>query len=219
MKKNLYFLFIIPNLFFSQELDMGIQGLTISPLPNNEINVNLQSICGTLFSYNTHIINTLNNEIEIKVCYFVSGATAIDEDIQNFTIQIPNNGSYILNIKLFGPSISLICNYFTIQDSATLNFDFPLIEPVSLANYNFDKSIIGSVVFPNPFQESFCISNTVGKNEDFEFKIIDISGRVVKFGKVINDEKINAETLQTGTYILEIRDKKGISSLKKVIKN
>ncbi len=213
MKKILTFLFIIPSLFFAQEQEIGITGLTISQISTNEINVNLETICGTIFKYNDHTINLSNNVISIDVCYYLFGATAVDEDIQNFNVQIPNNGTYTLNIKCFTSNTSPVCNYFFLEDLATLNFNFPLTEPVSLSNYNFEKSMKRSFVFPNPASTTFQIQDQNLK----EISLYDNFGRLVKeFLKPSITYDISE--LRSGIYYVQIKDVSGNLFKEKLVK-
>jgi Secretion system C-terminal sorting domain len=144
--------------------------------------------------------------------------TVLENDfiIPNINLNISNyNLVLIVNYKNFNNE----CLSGIFSDTETINFITPLTGAVSLSNTDFGIVKENFKIFPNPFRESFSVSKTVGKDEDFEFKIIDITGRTVKFGEIFNHEKIYAEALQTGTYILEIRDKKGNHNMKKVVKN
>lgn len=57
-----------------------------------------------------------------------------------------------------------------------------------------------ALVYPNPFQSEIYVKDVLSNSK---FKIIQISGNIVKSGK-LNGNKINANELSRGSYILEI---------------
>jgi Secretion system C-terminal sorting domain len=220
---SIIFLFSIYNsISYSQLADVYFDEFTVSQINTNEININLKVNTLVVAGYINNNYTIDGNTINLNCCYWITdfGGTLNLEN--NIAVIVPNqNINYVLNINLYTSFDQTTCFESLLKDAATINVQLPLNNPVTYLKKDLfkkeDKEKI--VVFPNPFQESFSISNTVGKVQDFEFKIIDIMTRTVEFGKVYNDKKINAEALKTGTYILEIRDKKGNLSLKKVVKN
>ncbi|MAC96806.1 MAG: hypothetical protein CMC96_15045 [Flavobacteriales bacterium] len=73
--------------------------------------------------------------------------------------------------------------------------------------YNLATSLnekeIGSIkLFPNPFSENFMVS--FESNSSFEYKIYDLSGRLVQRGRAKSDEEINLKSAEKGVYFLEI---------------
>lgn len=70
-------------------------------------------------------------------------------------------------------------------------------------------------VYPNPTNGEFWIEN-LGQNEWLTIRIYDVKGEVLYYSRLsknLNTKQINLE-LNPGLYILQIQDKKGISTLK-----
>lgn len=214
MRKILLLVFLIPSYFFAQEEEIGIQELTISQISTSEVNIYLKTICGTIFGYNTNNVTLINNIISINVCYNITGFIENVENIQNFAIHIPNNGSYTLNITCFTSNTSPSCNYFYFQDAASLNFHFPLNGTVSLSSTNFKDLNKKFVILPNPTTHSFEIKN----NTNFKsISIYDNLGRQVKeFLKP--ESNYNITDLNSGIYYVRVKDNNGKVFEKKLVK-
>lgn len=73
------------------------------------------------------------------------------------------------------------------------------------------------IIYPNPSSDSFIISGS--GNANFEFKIFDLVGKIVKIGKTIAFEKIDIENLENGNYIIQIKDEKGSILNRRLLKN
>ncbi|SMO76040.1 Por secretion system C-terminal sorting domain-containing protein [Chryseobacterium rhizoplanae] len=64
-------------------------------------------------------------------------------------------------------------------------------------------------IYPNPATDIIYVKNSNGK----DFKIIDVSGRIVSSGNLVN-EQINIQPLVPGNYILQLSSKEDIQNLK-----
>lgn len=71
-------------------------------------------------------------------------------------------------------------------------------------------------IFPSPTQDFLEIKNNDISNNLIDYKIIDLTGRCVKSGK-INNDKIDLRLLTSGNYILELSNNNSLS-WKKIIK-
>ena len=81
-----------------------------------------------------------------------------------------------------------------------------------IANYKTKTNI-----YPNPAKDFFSIKNE--KTESFVYQLFDLSGKIIKIGKVETDEKIDVQSLERGNYILQIQTENGEKENLKLIKN
>lgn len=87
---------------------------------------------------------------------------------------------------------------------------------LNLFNFNIQKLIS---IYPNPTNNFITIQNKENSTENFEYKIVDLTGRIVKSGISKFNEQINIVSLEIGNYIIQIQtDNKEIIS-QKIIKN
>jgi hypothetical protein len=70
-------------------------------------------------------------------------------------------------------------------------------------------------IYPNPTNNNITIQNTEKSSENFEYKIIDLTGRIVKSGNSKFNEQISIESLESGNYIIQNSEK----FTEKLIKN
>ena len=88
--------------------------------------------------------------------------------------------------------------------------------PLSIIDYKNNENIS---LFPNPTSNFLTIKNEENSTESFEFKIVDLTGRIVKNGNSIFNEQINIESLESGNYIIQIETESGEKLTEKLIKN
>ncbi|WP_395063739.1 T9SS type A sorting domain-containing protein [Flavobacterium sp.] len=80
---------------------------------------------------------------------------------------------------------------------------------------NFDKNIS---LYPNPSTNTIIIANNKGMNDVFNYKILDLTGRIVSYGTSRYDEKINIDNITNGNYIVEIKTQDDQAVSKRLIK-
>ena len=88
-------------------------------------------------------------------------------------------------------------------------------EPLPLTNASFENTIS---IFPNPVANEITVLNTNKSNETFNYKIIDVTGRIIQSGKSVYNNKITVEEVTSGNYIIQIQDENGFVANKKLIK-
>lgn len=92
--------------------------------------------------------------------------------------------------------------------------DYTLIAKKTLAVSDINSSS-ATFVYPNPVKD---IINIKSKNSsEFNYKVYNTAGQVVLNGKT-SDNKINAQRLSEGNYILELINKQGEKTTQKFIK-
>jgi hypothetical protein len=74
-------------------------------------------------------------------------------------------------------------------------------------------------LFPNPTINSIKIQDEENSNSNFEYKIVDLVGRMVKKGKSKFNDEINVDYLKIGIYIIQIETENGKKLTDKFIKN
>ena len=74
-------------------------------------------------------------------------------------------------------------------------------------------------IFPNPTNNFITIQNRQNLIDNFEFKIVDLTGRIVKNGNSKFNEQINIEGLTSGNYVIQIQTENGEKFTEKLIKN
>ena len=87
------------------------------------------------------------------------------------------------------------------------------------------KTTNASSVWPNPFQSSITISLTSQVDTKLDIKLMDINGKVVRrVSQVVSRGSTQVavkdlSNLTPGTYLVELRDQQGNSSVHKIIKS
>ena len=74
-------------------------------------------------------------------------------------------------------------------------------------------------IYPNPANNFVVIENNSNLTDEFKYNIIDVTGRVIANGNSKYNEQINIENLTTGSYIIQIENKKGELSNNWILKN
>lgn len=73
-------------------------------------------------------------------------------------------------------------------------------------------------IYPNPTNNFIKIQNSENLSKNYEYKIADLTGRIVKNGNSKFNEEINVENLQSGNYIIQIKNENGELFNQKLIK-
>lgn len=117
-----------------------------------------------------------------------------------------------------------------------INYDLGKLYLIGLTNYDnvrlyrFNLSSVLSTneiinkkgqikIYPNPASNFVSIQILENTIENFEYKIVDLTGRIVKNGNSKFNEQINIESLTSGNYIIQIETESGEKFTQKLIKN
>jgi hypothetical protein len=88
-----------------------------------------------------------------------------------------------------------------------------------LSTNEIDNSKTEILVFPNPTNNFITIHSKQNLTDNFEFKIVDLTGRIVKNGNSKFNEQINIQSLTSGNYIIQIQTDSNQFFTQKLIKN
>ena len=88
--------------------------------------------------------------------------------------------------------------------------------PLSVIEYEKNDNIS---LFPNPTNNFLTIKKQKNSTESFEYKIVDLTGRIVKNGNSKFNEQINIESLTSGNYIIQIQTDSNQFITQKILKN
>ena len=75
------------------------------------------------------------------------------------------------------------------------------------------------IIYPNPTNNFITIQNDQRKTKNIEYKIVDLTGRVVKNNNSKFNEQINIENLTSGNYIIQFQTDSNDNFTQKLIKN
>ena len=73
-------------------------------------------------------------------------------------------------------------------------------------------------ISPNPVNGFITVQKEHAASDNFKYKIIDLSGKVIRTGQSTFGFQINIGDLATGNYVIEIKDELGLVINKKLIK-
>lgn len=99
------------------------------------------------------------------------------------------------------------------DQNSTLKANFE-IDPMSVDQ---PHALAQVKLYPNPADEELMVQ-LIDENQVVEFKIFDLNGKEVQFGKLQNDQKINIHSLNSGVYFISLKQDEEIL-VKKFIKN
>ena len=222
--------------------NITIGGLNISWFPNSifirerEV-INNQNI--TLKILHKVAYSDINND-------YPNNTFGIDSKYESFYIyetqNIPINSTLIISTsKLRDGASSSICyaqgdcsgKTFYLkwtgtewEHTTTLPNNIPDTQPIlqewvtnALGISEIENSNNKIAIYPNPTNNFITIQNQEKATENFEYKIVDLTGRIVKNGNSKFNEQINIEGLTSGNYIIQMETEKGEKMSEKLVKN
>lgn len=215
MKKLLSQLFFLLFFLNVNSQDFGFTQISISSLSSTNINININinvkglSNCGT---YLSHEILSTGTTITLNICYYFCGLGIVVNNENDFQISIPNPDLYTINITAYeSNSGNSICNFNNIQDTATINFNMPLNETITLSTNQLNL-ISRSNFYPNPTTGILNINN-------FECTIIDLFdlfGKKIKTFNINNKKFIDVSDLSNGVYFIKTNDSR-FNKIEKIV--
>jgi hypothetical protein len=112
----------------------------------------------------------------------------------------------------------LIFDTVNYNQQSAYNIFIAHFEPKLLSTQSFidDNSVI---IYPNPANHFIIVKNNKSTSENFNYKLIDVTGRIVKVGTSKFNENIYIDSFCNGLYSLRIVSENGDTLVKKIIKN
>ncbi len=109
---------------------------------------------------------------------------------------------------------------WVMQTSDWSNVPLDVLQDVCnlLSNTAFGSLESSISIAPNPSKNFITIQNKANADGNFEYQIIDITGRIITKGKSVFNENINTESLSNGNYIIKISNENNEVAFKKFIK-
>ncbi len=109
---------------------------------------------------------------------------------------------------------------WVMQTSDWSNVPLDVLQDVCnlLSNTAFGSLESSISIAPNPSKNFITIQNKANADGNFEYQIIDITGRIITKGKSVFNENINTENLSNGNYIIKISNENNEVAFKKFIK-
>lgn len=198
MKTSIYtFIFLfISSLLFSQY----IEGLSVTQNGTNQIKAHLKVYLPASGENISYIQDITQNTITINACYYMIGTGAVTEIDKEFYIDIPNNANYTLKVNLYISWNETICDYHSLEDTATLNFSTPVEGTVSLNTNNINGNNEKLTLYPNPVKDLLNIGSILKIDK---INIYDISGKQIYKISSPKENKIDISKLENGIYFLE----------------
>lgn len=74
------------------------------------------------------------------------------------------------------------------------------------------------IIYPNPSNNIITIQDIENSQNNFIYKIVDLTGRIIKKGKSTFNGELNISALNTGNYIIELETENGERITKKLVK-
>jgi len=145
----------------------------------------------------TAITPTFTNPIDVRFFRQGQADTTIRFDLNSNTEQFS-----LYNLGTLTGSINIDPKNWVINKVGSITQDPNLIVGTTLIN-----ALIEIKLFPNPSSEYFMVQNL--PEGEFEMKICDASGRLMKTQKVSNNQTFNLTGLKVGTYIVSFDLKTG----------
>ncbi|MCU4189035.1 T9SS type A sorting domain-containing protein [Flavobacterium sp. HXWNR29] len=99
------------------------------------------------------------------------------------------------------------------------NTDFWVVKLASDSLSNSEFEITNTILYPNPSSKFISLQYSTNPETSFYFKIIDLTGKIIKSSFSKFNDQINIESLTSGNYIIQIETENGKTETKKFIKN
>lgn len=130
------------------------------------------------------------------------------------TITVPSG------ISLNDPILMRVSMKYNAAATACETFPYGQVEDYTLIGKKFlavnDITKNSNAIYPNPVKD---VINIQSKDSgELNFQIYNTAGQIVRKGKSV-DKKVNAQSLSSGNYIIELTDKNGEKTTQKFIKN
>lgn len=181
------------------------------------------------------LLDTLSNDLDISSLKIISSShpyyfTLYQNNLMEFRFnnillpdsnvnELASHGFVKYKIK---PNSNLIPGDF-IENLAYIYFDYNASVVTNTTHTNIvdfvgiqeQQGLLGSIVYPNPFNNEIVIRTSISQGEKREVSILDIMGKVVsRFESYSEEIKINTSEISKGIYILNIKNEEDSENIK-----
>ena len=165
-----------------------------------------------LVSLNVQIID---QDVDVELCYHPGTLSTPISLYDDFVLNLPNGGNFNLNATVYRSSDPDTCQIISTIYSRTINFNFPLSQPVSLSNDQVElaKEI---QLYPNPTKDTINLSIPDSTIID-QIDLFDLTGRKVQTFDPTR-RSFNLTKLKTGVYIISVSSSGGTFNKKIVLR-
>ncbi|MBI9066171.1 MAG: T9SS type A sorting domain-containing protein [Salinivirgaceae bacterium] len=213
MKK--IFLTSLFSLFLMMINGQTIENVSVTPSDIEAIDVTLEVCEGYEIGYLSHTYSVVDDTINLSVCYWFTEATVVICDDRIIQIPIdPGSNNYTLNVEIYNSISQETCDYYSLTDTATLEFTTPLTQTVVLPNSENELTKLVSI-YPNPASDIlfFEVNNDIQILSICLFNIL--GSKIIEVNKPLNE--LSLYEVKTGVYILNIETNKG-KLIKRIMK-
>ncbi len=191
MKKIILLFLFFCNIYVYGQLvgpTMSVVSTQATPVSGG-INVNLQTYCSTVMYSLGHTYTITDYQINLSTCYHITPLLMPTSLNENFFIQTPDSGNYVVNLTVYSSLSNSACDYSTVQDNRNL----------TLSNENFNIVNNDLKLYPNPTNGFFQID--AGNQTINSMKFYNSLGQLVKISNDLNNDISN---LKSGIYYIVI---------------
>lgn len=177
------------------------------------------TLIGEWLEYSVNVSATDKYNLSLRVASDGAGKmmhAEIDGMKITGAITIPNTGGYQTWQTVVVPNLSLTAGKHILRlafDADYVNINYVKFDKATVTSISEDlESEKTGIAYPNPFEHSI----TLNFQNEFDYKVFDISGRLMLQGKASGSLAVGEE-LQGGVYLLEIisNDKSYLSKIHK----
>jgi len=163
------------------------------------------------------ILNNINSLPDETWIYIISrqGNLSTGGSWNGFVMGMKKeNGVWIFPTQAHNGEILPTLGY---NEIGPATFNYTTDQPLSVNDIDIKNAKIS--IYPNPSNNLISLNNEDLHKQTFDYKIIDLQGRIIISGSTKFNNQINVESLTNGNYIIQIQTDNNEIITRKIIKN